>query len=746
MGRDVLPYARATEQLSEMLGWLRRLLAWQVEVTRQTYGALANDEYRGLYIPDAEAEILGSESAQLPDALVARRAALEAERAHIDERTDVSARDGATFPLRRVARLFGLASLDCDVLLLALAPEIDLRFERLYAYIQDDVTKRRPSVDLALRLLCKSADTRIASRAHFAADAPLIRHRLIHLFEDGQRQPPLLGRFIKLDDRLVSEMLGDRAESPPAIDALIAHATTLDHPRRSFSELALPSDVVTRLKQISADHPRRLVLGLHGTYGSGRRAIAEALCAEAGVPLLTANLERLVHGDTAGIEGSLPSVGAREAIGRVVREATLRDAAVLWQGVDPILSNEDAATWREALLHALDEFDGRSFLVLHNRWEAHSLLRRASYLLVELGPLSFAEREQVWRARLNGDGPDVSTLQAIASTFRLTGGQIRDAATMAKSVARWRAAGAGPTVEPRVQRNDLYAACRAQSSGKLSSLAHKIATTYGWDDIVLPRDHVEQLREICVQVRHRRTVLEEWGFDRHLSMGKGVNVLFAGQSGTGKTMAAEIVASDLGLELFKVDLSTMVSKYIGETEKNLDKVFTAAREANAILFFDEADALFGKRSEVKDAHDRYANIEVGYLLQKMEEYEGVVILSTNLRKNLDDAFIRRLHMAVEFPFPEPSDRLRIWRKVFPSSVPIDDDVDLDFLAQQFKLAGGNIRNIALLSAYLAAEDGTAIGMSHLVRAIKREYQKLGKLLTENEFGAYLPIVREAVAR
>jgi len=746
MGRDVLPYASATEQLSEMLGWLRRLLAWQVEVTRQTYGTLANDEYRGLYIPDAEAEILGSESAQLSDALVARRAVLEAERTHIDARTDVSARDGATFPLRRVAELFALTPLDSDVLLLALAPEIDLRFERLYAYIQDDVTKRRPSVDLALRLLCKPGDTRIGSRARFAPDAPLIRHRLIRLFEDGQRQPPLLGRFIKLDDRLVSELLGERMESPPAIDALIAHAVTLDRPRRSFNTLALAGDVVSRLTQISADHPRRLVLGLQGAYGSGRRAIAEALSAAAGLPLLTVNLEWLVHGDAAGVEGPLPPVGAREAIGRVVREATLRDAAVLWQGVDRVLSNEDTATWREALLHALDEFDGRSFLVLDNRWEAHSLLRRASYLLIELGPLSFAEREQVWRARLNGDGPDVSTLQAIASTFRLTGGQIRDAAAMAKSVARWRAAGAGAVVDPRVQRNDLYAACRAQSSGKLTSLAHKISATYGWDDIVLPRDHVEQLREICVQVRHRRTVLEEWGFDRHLSMGKGVNVLFAGQSGTGKTMAAEIVASDLGLELFKVDLSTMVSKYIGETEKNLDKVFSAAREANAILFFDEADALFGKRSEVKDAHDRYANIEVGYLLQKMEEYEGVVILATNLRKNLDDAFIRRLHMAVEFPFPEPIDRLRIWRKVFPPSVPLDESVDLDFLAQQFKLAGGNIRNIALLSAYLAAEDGTALGMSQLVRAIKREYQKLGKLLTEGEFGEYLPLVREAVPR
>jgi SpoVK/Ycf46/Vps4 family AAA+-type ATPase len=224
-------------------------------------------------------------------------------------------------------------------------------------------------------------------------------------------------------------------------------------------------------------------------------------------------------------------------------------------------------------------------------------------------------------------------------------------------------------------------------------------------------------------------------------MGKGINVLFAGQSGTGKTMAAEIIAADLGLELYKIDLSSMVSKYIGETEKNLDRVFSAAREANAILFFDEADALFGKRSEVKDAHDRYANIEVGYLLQKMEEYDGVVILATNLRKNMDEAFVRRLHVAIDFPFPEEEDRLRIWRKAYPAEAPLDADVDLAFLARQFKLAGGNIRNIALLSAFLAAEDGAAIGMRQIVRAVRREYQKLGKLVTGSEFGAYLELAR-----
>jgi SpoVK/Ycf46/Vps4 family AAA+-type ATPase len=294
---------------------------------------------------------------------------------------------------------------------------------------------------------------------------------------------------------------------------------------------------------------------------------------------------------------------------------------------------------------------------------------------------------------------------------------------------------------------DLYAACRLQSNRKLATLAQKITPHYVWDDIVLPLDRMEQLREICNYVKYRALVYEEWGFDRKLSLGKGLNALFAGPSGTGKTMAAEIIANELGIDLYKIDLSGVVSKYIGETEKNLARIFSEAETSNAILFFDEADALFGKRSEVRDAHDRYANIEIGYLLQKMEEYEGVVILATNLRKNMDDAFVRRMHFTVEFPFPDEKDRRRIWEKIWPEDTPCSPDLDLDFMARRVEVAGGNIRNIALAAAFLAADDGATgdssvgVDMCHLVRATRREYQKMGKVVMEDEFGVYADHVR-----
>jgi AAA+ superfamily predicted ATPase len=703
----------ADTQLGTLFGWLDRLLGWQIAVTRQSYGALADDEYRGLYVSDDEADLLSGGIPGLSDDLVQQRQALELERAAIAERFNAL----ASSSFARVSSLFDLTRFEQDILLLALAPELDLRYERLFAYIQDDVTRKRPTVDLALRLLMPPARKRRAYRVAFAAEAPLLRHRLIEIYEDGQRHAPLLSRVIKVDDRIAGELIGQRT-----LDPLIAPYAFVSRPLRHFDDLVLPPALVGQLRHVVAEDDS-FILALQGGYGSGRRAIAEALCAELDVPLLTVDLDRLRESEL------LPEEGTR----RITREALLQDAAILWQGMARLLDDQEPSSWRPAALAAMDAFPGRSFLPLEQSWEARGALQRARYLRVTLPSPTYSERERLWQLRLNGDSPGEETLQALASTFRLSGGQIRDAVAMARSLKSW----SGEALQPQ----HLYAACRSQSSGKLDSLAHKIKATYNWDDIVLPADHIGQLREISAQVRHRRTVLESWGFDRHLAMGKGLNVLFSGQSGTGKTMAAEIIATDLGLELYKGDLSTLVSKYIGETEKNLDRIFTAAREANAILFFDEADSIFGKRSEVKDAHDRYANIEVGYLLQKMEEYDGVVILATNLRKNIDDAFVRRLHMTIDFPFPEEEDRLRIWRKVFPPEAPLGESVDLTFLAQQFKVAGGNIRNIALLSAFLAAEDGKTIEMIHLVRALKREYQKLGKLVTQTDFGDYLPLVR-----
>ena len=284
---------------------------------------------------------------------------------------------------------------------------------------------------------------------------------------------------------------------------------------------------------------------------------------------------------------------------------------------------------------------------------------------------------------------------------------------------------------------DIDAAVRRLAAGRIDRLARRVRPERTWDDLVLPADQLAQLKELAARYRNRATVYGGWGFRPAPSA--GVVALFAGPSGTGKTLAAEILAGDLALELYKLDLAAVVSKYIGETEKNLDQVFDAAAAGNVVLFFDEADALFGKRTEVSDAHDRYANLETAYLLQRLESYDGVVVMATNLSKNIDTAFLRRLHAMVEFPVPEEAERHRLWERNLMPGAPVND-VDLDFLAHQFTLTGGSIRNAALTAAFLAAEAGTPITMATLVLGLSREFQKLGRLVPATDFGPYSDLV------
>jgi SpoVK/Ycf46/Vps4 family AAA+-type ATPase len=318
-------------------------------------------------------------------------------------------------------------------------------------------------------------------------------------------------------------------------------------------------------------------------------------------------------------------------------------------------------------------------------------------------------------------------LDVIAQQFELDPFAIAQAVAAAKGRACLGQSG-------EISAKDLWESCREQAGWRMDELGKRIIPTQSWKDIVLPEDLLRQLHEIASQVAHRTLVYDDWGFGDKLGRGRGISALFSGPSGTGKTMAAEVLANHLKLDLFRIDLAGVVSKYIGETEKNLKKVFDAAEQSGAILFFDEADALFGKRTEVKDSHDRYANIEVSYLLQRIEEYRGLAILATNYKSALDRAFLRRLRFQLDFPLPDAVSRRRIWQQVFPPQAEVDG-IDHDFLSR-LEISGGNIRNIALNAAFMAASEGLPIQMAHILLSTRREYAKIDKLTTEAEFGAY----------
>jgi hypothetical protein len=374
-----------------------------------------------------------------------------------------------------------------------------------------------------------------------------------------------------------------------------------------------------------------------------------------------------------------------------------------------------------------------TFLVVgsRERWQTDR-----ETLAVRLSKPDTGAQRSLWQGALAGVHHSLDGhVEELVQQFDLGPEAISRAVGAAQSRARLRAPDDGAAVGAA----DLWAACRELAGWQLDELAQRIVPCYAWDDIVLPEDVNRQLREIAAQVANRPQVYETWGFGAKLSRGRGISALFAGPSGTGKTMAAEILARHLDLDLYRIDLAGVVSKYIGETEKNLKKVFDTAEESGAILFFDEADALFGKRTEVKDSHDRYANIEVNYLLQRMEDYRGLAILATNRKSALDRAFLRRLRFLVDFPFPDAASRCVIWKKVFPAKAAVDG-LDPGFLAR-LEITGGNIRNIALNAAFLAADEGALIGMAQVMHATRREYAKIDKLATQAEFGPYSGSVR-----
>lgn len=525
----------------------------------------------------------------------------------------------------------------------------------------------------------------------------------------------MLGSFLRPDARIVEHLLG----SDELDVRLLPHVRNVK-PAVTLDDLILPVHLKERLVQVAGQRQsERTVFFFQGAYGSGRKVTAQALCRELGRGLLTVNAESLL-----AAQSDLPFETALHVANR---EALLRHDALYLNGIDCLLP-DDKKTQREDLLRAMCHFGDLVFLAGETSWEPSHELRDSTFVRVEFQRPAFADRVRLWKVTCSGESFSEGEIASLANKFRFTGGQINDAARTARDLARWR-----DPVSGQIGITDLYEACRIHSSRKLSTIGRKIKPHHGWADIVLAEDRLLQLQEICNSMKYRSLVFDHWGFERKVSLGKGLNILFAGPSGTGKTMAAEIMAGELNLDLYKIDLSTVVSKYIGETEKNLGRIFSEAENSNAILFFDEADALFGKRSEVRDSHDRYANIEVNYLLQKMEEHEGVVILATNFRKNMDDAFVRRMHFTVEFSFPDQSERRRIWEQIWPKETPQSSDLDFDFMARRYEIPGGNIRNIAMAAAFLAASDGGVVSMTHLLHGTRREFQKMGKVVRQGEF-------------
>ena len=695
---------------------LDRLLDWAVKSMQGKGGTQAGSPFRGLYISNED---------------VARLLETEPGSSHFSDTRPVQHEENvqskpSLSQLEWLLEAFQLSHFDADLILLALAPEVDLRYEKIFAYLQDDVTRKRPTIELALNLFCPNADEKLLGRARLSAQSSLRRNRLLHVVPDpNQVEPPFLAQYLKLDDQITRMMLGENG-----LDPRLANECELVRPARDWETLAISAEVKQVLPGLVAhanSERQPLALYFYGPSGSSKKETAEALSQLAGMNLLIVRCDRL--GEKAGQD---------EFWLQLFREARLNEATLYLSEIDD-LRGQDAANHRKELLDAAARFEGIAIISARIPWTPRGSTV-FGVIPVQFEIPSLTEREKCWQAHLESQHVEISgkELTTLASRFRLTPVQIEEAVTTAVLNSQWRAAQVaendpqGAAHPASLGVAELASAARSQCGHDLGKLASKIVPRYRWRDIVLPEDQFAHLKEICKQAEYRHIVYGDWGFDRKLSLGKGLNILFSGPPGTGKTMAAEVLAFELELDLYRIDLSQVINKYLGETEKNLDRIFTAAENSNAILFFDEADALFGKRSEVRDSHDRYANIEISYLLQKMEEYQGISILATNLKQNLDEAFMRRLQAIVEFPFPDEEFRRRIWESIFPKEAPIGSDVRFDVLGRDIRLAGGNIKNMALVAAFYAASDGGTIQMSHLIQAAHREHQKLGRTWSEIE--------------
>jgi len=611
--------------------------------------------------------------------------------------------DGPPAALDTLCGAFGLSPFERDLLLLCAGIELDSAFAPLCAAAQGDPPRNYPTFSLALAAL---------PDAHWSAltpEAPLRRWRLIEVGTG----PALTVSPLRIDERVLHYLAG-----VPQLDERL---TGLLEPIVAVAEGDLaPShmELARRIASVwSASQWRGVpVVQLCGPDPGDCRGVAAAAAAAVGLRAVALWAD-LIPTPPAEMDAFIRLWERESALGGSV-------LLVECDGRDTIATGEDARERAPAAARLIERLGG---LLIVSAREPRKIAYR-SFLNIDVHRPTPGEQRVAWRALLGPEtGADPAALDAIASQFSLAHPAIRSAA--AETMAR-------VTASPD-QAIDAVAwqVCRTRCRTRLDGLAQRIEPCAGWDDLVLPEPQSQALRQIAIHVRHRATVYDAWGFAAKSARGLGIAALFAGASGTGKTMAAEVLAGELRLDLYRIDLATMVSKYIGETEKNLRRVFDAAEESGAILLFDEADALFGKRSEVKDSHDRYANIEVSYLLQRVEAYRGLAILTTNLKSALDPAFLRRLRFVMQFPFPDAVQRAEIWRRVFPRETPTEG-VDFSMLSR-LNVPGGNIRNIALGAAFLAADAREPVRMSHLLSAARAEYAKLEKTLTDAETGGWL---------
>lgn len=647
------------------------------------------------------------------------------------ERAYRTIKGGVMMPFEYMLRKLELTVFEQYMACLAVAPELNREFERMYCYLQDDLAWRSPSLDLCVKMYTMDE---LAENA--LIHQTFVRRELLHCIFDRQPAGQESGLAWRLRFRrdlidfvffYESDLLGRKADYQLRVSGREDESRIKVCINQKVAEA-----IGRRLDGEGLETPAgrgvwgRLFL-LRGSYGSGKKLQVQTVADTLGYSVLFFDIQEVLNKREDQMI---------EAVGDAVVRAVLDRAFLVFCHWEAIWSGEkQKRQLAQEMLRKASLFFRDIFLTVEEEpgedmMEGHY---PAGYQIEEyrLRFPSIQERSLLWKEFLQ-EAPGFENTELydrLAAQFDFTPGVIREAARTACQEA-------GNLEEGEVSAALLYQACQQRISHRLGERASRVNAAYTWDDLVLEDSAKELLRQACGQVTYRGRVYEQWGFQDKVAYGRGVSLLFAGPPGTGKTMAAQVLARELNLELYKVDLSGVLSKYIGETQKNLREIFDEVKKSRSILFFDEADVLFGKRVDVSDARDISANAQTAYLLQKMEEYDGITILATNLMQNFDDAYKRRMKYIIRFTFPQKEQRVLLWEKVFPRQMPLQKDIDIAYLADNFELSGASIKNIALNAAFIAASRQETTGMEHIVTALQQEYEKSGKILGKAELKEY----------
>ncbi len=575
--------------------------------------------------------------------------------------------------------------------------EKENRYQKMYSYLQNDFRVRLPMI-LWLKELFSLGQTAIKSE-FFSSRGTLLREGLLERVSDShdansndQLKISLrVLEFLNLEGELSPPFISYTYWLPPQAPRFLA--------QKSFSEkIAL---VQEKLAQVLS--PTLVVL--HNTCLATQLGFVQGVIEKNCKGVLSINLGELRQDSRK-----------EELFSQIVREARLENFSLFFHNFQKIEGKDE---WREILCR-LSHFSNPVFLAPNKNENTYWPQHYFPYYIVSLPSLNYSQRQELWKQYQ--EESKWNEFPNLAHHSSATPGQVDIALQVGENFQ---------ALDKKKDKPHWHHICQGQFQNQLGQLAQKIEAPWTWDDLVLEREVKVQLEEICQRIQYHDKVFREWGFTKKVPTQAGVLALFTGGAGTGKTMATAVMANKLLLDLYRIDLSQVISKYIGETEHNLEKIFQEAEKSHVLLFFDEADALFGKRSKVQSSHDRYANMEVSYLLQRIENYPGLVILASNFSENVDEAFLRRLHYKIDFPFPDQTARKEIWKRAFGERTPLSSDVDFDYLAQRFSLSGGHIKNIVLSSAFFAASEQRPVSLDHIIKAALREYDKIDKVFPED---------------